>query len=65
MLEMAKDSTMSVGDVSGLLMDELATLVLTDPLDEKLVNWISATMSESFVSDYVVDIDPEGLKNIF
>lgn len=57
MLEMAKDATMSVGDVAGLLMDELASLVLTDALDDKLVHWISSTMTESFVSDYVVDID--------
>jgi hypothetical protein len=34
---MAKESTLSVGDVNGLLMDELASLVLMDLLDKDLV----------------------------
>jgi hypothetical protein len=41
-------------------MDELASLVLTDRLDTDLVKWISATMTETFISDYVVDIEKDG-----
>jgi len=57
MLDMAKESTVSVGDVAGLLMDELASLVLMDLLDPDLVAWISSTMTDSFISDYIVDIE--------
>ncbi len=62
MLDMAKESTVSVGDVAGLLMDELASLVLMDLLDPDLVAWISSTMTDSFISDYIVDIE-EGEKS--
>ena len=59
MLEMAKESTMSVGDVAGLLLDELASLVLSDQLDAQLVKWIANTMTDTFISDYVVDAGSE------
>lgn len=57
MLDMAKEATISVGDVAGLLMDELATLVLMNVLNPELVEWISKTMTDSFVEEYVVDLD--------
>ena len=57
MLEMAKQATVAVGDVAGLLMDELASLVLMDLLNKDLVAWISKTMTDSFISDYVVDVE--------
>lgn len=60
MLEMAKDATMSVGEIAGLLMDELASLVLTEPLDQKLVEWIGEMMSETFCFDYTYDTVEEG-----
>ena len=59
MLEMAKQATVAVGDVAGLLMDELASLVLMDLLDKDLVAWISKTMTDSFISDYVVDVEDD------
>ena len=58
---MAKDATTGIGEIAGLLMDELASLVLTDPLDRKLVEWILSTLSESFCLDYTIDTAEEGL----
>merc|ERR550519_256121 len=56
LLEMVKAKTRTSQEAAGLFLDELAYAVSCGKINTKLMEWISAKITDDFTDDYVIDL---------